>query len=108
MPYETSHPSRVSTRNKTRPSWWTNYHVSSNSKPNVLFSTITHSSPKPVPELNSSLPDLFSLHLSNHTYDSESQEFLAFSNQSDVIPEPNHYYQAIKDPRWVEAITKEL
>lgn len=46
--------------------------------------------------------------MSHYTYDTYTKEILAYSNQSNVILEPNYYYQAMKDSRWVEAINIEL
>ncbi|KAL8148892.1 hypothetical protein AgCh_006046 [Apium graveolens] len=96
---------RLSTRVKARPPWWNDYHVPNSSKPTVLFSQLMEnhnflSSPSAL--------DPFSLHMSHHTYDSDNQEILAYCHKSDIISEPHHYYQAIKDPRWVQAIDNEL
>lgn len=87
---------RHSDRIRTRPVWWTDFRTGSNVH-NVCAS--------PLPFTSDPSTDLFDLQLAQYTFDPNSQGFVAFS---DVCAEPHHYYQAVKDQKWIEAMDKEI
>ncbi|KAL8149357.1 hypothetical protein AgCh_006393 [Apium graveolens] len=115
-------PVRQSTRSKSRPTWWDDYQGPLHSK--SVMSTVQHTkllsdSPiklvlptlpiqDPLPPIFTDSLDPLSMNMAHHSYDTTHQEIQAYSHNSKVLFEPTHYYQAIKDSRWVDAINKEL
>lgn len=89
---------RQSTRVKQTPIWWKDYAVKS--KPlSLLFAadcSTTQVSPPKYP---------MSSYIS---YDAFSTSHKVFLSTLDVVVEPTYYSQAAKDPKWVEAMNKEL
>lgn len=80
-------PLRRSTRLKTTPLWHNQYHIHS------LNHSVAHTK---YPITN---------YLSYHAF---SPSHLHFVSNLALIQEPTSYTQASKDPKWVEAITKEI
>lgn len=84
---------RKSTRPKHQPSWWQDFQMASH-----VNSVVSVHHP-------AEFLDPFSLHLSQHSIDTNNQMILSHSH---AVFEPKFYHQAIKDPKWVQAINTEL
>lgn len=94
---------RQSTRLKQRPNWWTDYEV--HTKPTSLFSTAdAHSCQVP-----SSTYSISKYPISSYlSYQHFSPTHKAFITHLDASHEPSTYSQAVNNPKWVEAMTREL
>lgn len=87
-------PIRLSTRQKSRPSWIEDFHV-----PGITSSTDS----MPAAHSISKYP------LSNYiSYEALPLSHRHFIANIAACKEPAHYTYAVKDPRWVDAMNKEL
>lgn len=88
---------RHSDRNKRTPGWWSDYVIGANVKHQKLpsvFQTSNHSC---------------KYHMSNYlSYNGLPNNDQAFIANLESVLEPTHYHQAIKNPKWIEAMSKEL
>lgn len=84
---------RVSTRQKSRPTWKNDFHI---------------------PGISKDSNDVVAAHVSKYplanyvSYEAFPASHKHFIANIAACKEPLHYSQAVKDPRWIEAMNKEL
>lgn len=96
VPDTIPNPVRQSTRARSRPNWWQDYDVTMQSQKQPSVSNLLQSSSSKYP-INS--------FVSCHYF---SPSYAAFMTKIVSTKEPSSFAQAVLDPKWVNAMNKEL